>query len=132
MAGERCTEASPTKEGAVALSPAKVDLTKRKYRNFLEELLHSFEADEREKERLLKEKRAALKQARQNYAYETFSATLKRNLKFLKGTQNQKSFETIVKSFCSLESDINKAAICDYIYSIVMVCGRILEAGWTN
>jgi hypothetical protein len=102
-------------------SPSKVDLTKRRYRNFLEELLRCFEAEERDKTRQLEEKRAALKQARQNFAYETFRDTLKRNLTYLKGSQDQKSFETIVKSFCSLESDINKAAICDYIYTILMV-----------
>jgi len=118
--GEHAQEVSPT-ETLALLSPVKVDLTKRKYRNFLEELLRTFEADEREKEKELGEKRAALKQARQNYAYETFRDTLKRNLKHLKGSQNQKSFEAIVKSFCSLESDINKAAVCDYVYTIFMV-----------
>jgi hypothetical protein len=121
---EETPAAKYSKEALIELvrSPIKVDPTKRKYRNFLEELLHAYEAEEKEKERLLEAKRAQLKRERDGYAYETFRDTLKRNLKNLKGSQNRQSFEAIVKSFCTLESDINKMAICDYIYTIFMVC----------
>ena len=102
-------------------SPTKIDLTQRRYRNFLEELLASFIAEEKVKVKLLEEKKAALRKERQGYSYETFRGALRSNMNNLMGTQNQKSFETIVNSFGIMESDINKWAICDYIYSIFVV-----------
>jgi hypothetical protein len=111
-------------------SPTKIDPSRRKFRSFLEELLETFDAEQRTKAKQLDEKRASLRQQREGYSYETFRDALRTNMKNLMGCQNQKSFENIVKSFCTIESDINRVAICDYIYSIFMVC--FLELSYSD